>query len=240
MTQPAKLKKGERRRGEILRAASLLFREKGYRGTTLQDITERVNCSKGSVYHHFESKLHIMKALCEDMSLRAFQRYQELALPDGLKKLDRLLYHAYPFRTGEESFLAARISLMMQEEGAVLSQHVRDTNQRVFLAELQRLLQSLRDQGICHYSQSALPELAWDSHAVFGEAMLQEAVRLLRSGATPASRAAQLLATQRFLWERLFDLPFDGLSIVPLEELLAVMGSACKLVSLQETQLRFD
>lgn len=239
-TGPLQMKKGERRRQEILRAAGELFRQKGYRGTTMLDITERVNCSKGSVYHHFVSKLHILEAICQGLSQQAYDRYAALGMADSLEKLDRLLYHSFPVRKGEESFLAARLSLMMAEEGAVLSQRLREIERRLFRGELQRLLGELRRMGIASYSQPALPELIWESHSAFGEAMMLEGLRLLKSGFTPASRVAQMLSAQRFLWERLLDLPFDSLSIMPLAELDQVLRRACELASVQEAQLRFD
>lgn len=239
-TGKTQLKKGERRRLEILRAAGDLFRSKGYRGTTMLDITERVNCSKGSVYHHFASKLQILESLLEDLSEQAYQSYMAQDIPDSLEKLDRLLYFSFPIRKGEESLIAARLSLMMVEEGAVLSQRLRDIERRLFRDELKRLLIELRRMGIASFGEPALPELIWESHSAFGEAMMLEGLRLLKSGFTPASRVAQMLSAQRFLWERLLDLPFDSLTIMPLAELDQVLTRACELADVQETQLRFD
>ena len=40
----------------ILDTAARLFMEKGYDGTSLQDILEETHLSKGAIYHHFNSK----------------------------------------------------------------------------------------------------------------------------------------------------------------------------------------
>ena len=40
---------------KILDAAALLFLQKGYQNTTLQDIIDATKLSKGAVYHHFRS-----------------------------------------------------------------------------------------------------------------------------------------------------------------------------------------
>lgn len=37
----------------ILNAAATVFQERGYHGTTMQQIAERVNLTAGSLYHHF-------------------------------------------------------------------------------------------------------------------------------------------------------------------------------------------
>lgn len=46
----------EARQDQILLAARRLFREKGYRGTSMQDIGDAVGLQKGSLYLHISSK----------------------------------------------------------------------------------------------------------------------------------------------------------------------------------------
>jgi TetR/AcrR family transcriptional regulator, cholesterol catabolism regulator len=41
-------------REEILKAAALVFQQRGYHGTTMSDIAERVGLTAGSLYHHFD------------------------------------------------------------------------------------------------------------------------------------------------------------------------------------------
>jgi len=47
-------------RQEILRAAARLFQQQGYDGTSMNDIAEALNLSKGGLYHHFQSKEEIL------------------------------------------------------------------------------------------------------------------------------------------------------------------------------------
>ena len=47
----------------ILDAATHLFVEKGYDATSLQDIINETNLSKGAIYHHFSSKEEIFEAI---------------------------------------------------------------------------------------------------------------------------------------------------------------------------------
>jgi TetR/AcrR family transcriptional regulator len=62
--------KRERRRAEILRAALRAFRDKGYHGTTLDDIAERVGVGKTALYHYFPDKEAILYE-CHRESLAA-------------------------------------------------------------------------------------------------------------------------------------------------------------------------
>ncbi|MFO8036611.1 MAG: TetR/AcrR family transcriptional regulator [Anaerolineales bacterium] len=52
-------------RDEILDAAALIFREKGYHATSMRDIAQAVELKKGSLYHHVSSKQDILLALLD-------------------------------------------------------------------------------------------------------------------------------------------------------------------------------
>ncbi len=52
--------KRQRRRAEILEAAIQAFREKGYHGTTLEDIAERLGVRNTALYHYFPDKEAIL------------------------------------------------------------------------------------------------------------------------------------------------------------------------------------
>ena len=65
--------KRDRRRKEILHAALRAFREKGYHGTTLDDIAERFGVGKTALYHYFPDKEAILYA-CHQESLAELDR----------------------------------------------------------------------------------------------------------------------------------------------------------------------
>ena len=50
-------------KGRIVNAAWELFYEQGYDDTTIDDIVERSETSKGSFYHYFESKDALLSTL---------------------------------------------------------------------------------------------------------------------------------------------------------------------------------
>jgi AcrR family transcriptional regulator len=60
------------RRDEILGAALACFGERGYAGTTIEEIRERSGASVGSIYHHFGGKEQIADVLYTD-ALRDYQ-----------------------------------------------------------------------------------------------------------------------------------------------------------------------
>ena len=64
----------QRHRKEILEAATELFIEKGYIGTTMQDIAERAEFAVGTLYRFFESKDILFGELAVDIFETATER----------------------------------------------------------------------------------------------------------------------------------------------------------------------
>jgi len=55
----------EERQAQIVDAAAKLFAEKGFDGTSIDDIAEACGVAPGLIYHYFDSKTDILKALME-------------------------------------------------------------------------------------------------------------------------------------------------------------------------------
>lgn len=61
-------RKTELKREAILRSAAAAFRRSGYHGTSMEDISEALLMTKGSLYYYFKDKEEILFA-CHDYSL---------------------------------------------------------------------------------------------------------------------------------------------------------------------------
>jgi AcrR family transcriptional regulator len=71
-------KKTELKREAILRSAAAAFRSTGYHGTSMEDISEQLLMTKGSLYYYFKDKEEILFA-CHDFSLdRVLERTREV------------------------------------------------------------------------------------------------------------------------------------------------------------------
>jgi TetR/AcrR family transcriptional repressor of nem operon len=58
------MKKGERTRDRIIRQAAPLFNQRGYEGSSMQEIMAATDLEKGGIYRHFSSK--------QELAARAF------------------------------------------------------------------------------------------------------------------------------------------------------------------------
>jgi AcrR family transcriptional regulator len=77
-------------KSRIVTAAWQLFYKYGYDNTTIDDIVEASNTSKGSFYHYFESK----DALLGSLSVLFDEKYDEITetIDAGMSPLDKLVY----------------------------------------------------------------------------------------------------------------------------------------------------
>ena len=57
------MKKGERRKQELLQIAYRLFITRGYENTSVDDIIEEAGVAKGTYYYHFESKEQTLESV---------------------------------------------------------------------------------------------------------------------------------------------------------------------------------
>lgn len=51
-----RLERGRATRQQLVDAATELFADRGYEGTSIEAVLERVSMSRGSLYHHFPGK----------------------------------------------------------------------------------------------------------------------------------------------------------------------------------------
>jgi AcrR family transcriptional regulator len=65
----AKTTKGARRRAEIMAAATTLFRERGFRATSLDDIGAVAGVSGPAIYRYFKSKHELLSVLVEEAAI---------------------------------------------------------------------------------------------------------------------------------------------------------------------------
>lgn len=93
------------RRGDIVRAAGRLFREKGYSATTIRDIADAVSMRSGSPFYHFKTKQGILRTVVLEGIAAIHAAVAVVAAEDK------------PPRARFETMLAAHMNVLLGEEG---------------------------------------------------------------------------------------------------------------------------
>ena len=83
-------KNGRNTKGRIIVAAWKLFYEQGYDDTTIEEIIDESQTSKGSFYHYFAGK----DALLSSLSYMFDEKYEELlpTIDENMHSFDKLMY----------------------------------------------------------------------------------------------------------------------------------------------------
>ncbi len=214
------MRKGELKKKAILETAESLFLEKGYQETAIDEILSRLSTSKGSLYHHFESKQQILEEICREKMLASAEEYH-LQIPDGpLAALDRLLYCAQPLRNGKEALLLMLLPILNTPDGDTTLCSMQRVQKQIFYPELEKILFQLRSDRSAFWTPEYLPVLAWDLFLA-GQQTLLSVSRALCGKTTDAPTLALSIDAMRFAWERLLDLPYGSMTIVRAEEALS-------------------
>ncbi len=82
--------RSDNRKQEFLSAALELFYEKGYDGTTIHDIIEKMGVSKGAFYHYFKSKEEVIIEIARDYVHRILSLMKRIASRDDINSVDKL------------------------------------------------------------------------------------------------------------------------------------------------------
>ena len=83
----------ENTRKRILESASILFNTKGYKATSISDITSRAGITKGAIYKHFKDKSELEKECLIQMTSKVFNTItiSIKEAKDAQAKLDSIL-----------------------------------------------------------------------------------------------------------------------------------------------------
>ena len=116
------MKKGEIRKQEILSTAEELFCRKGYEQTSIQDIIDRLNTSKGSFYHHFASKDSLLEGICDNRAEQILQSVlsESNQSDSSAERLNALLSGMIPFKNEKLRFLMMLLPVFSLPEGRLL------------------------------------------------------------------------------------------------------------------------
>ena len=139
------VKEAEERRNEILDVADRLFSQKGFEGTSTNDILEEVGIARGTLYYHFKSKEDIMDALIERYNKQILQAAQMVAQQKEVPILVRMVQVVQSMKLSQyKSDSEALIKQIHKPQNVLMHQKI----QRMIIKSITPILAHLVQEGI--------------------------------------------------------------------------------------------
>jgi len=141
------MRKGDARRSELLAAAERLFYTKGYEKTAVQDILDAASFSKGGFYHHFDSKLAVLEAICEARAKACGELAEKAAKEtegSAVDKLNAVFHDSAILASGNQGFVSLMIQVAYREDGALMRERMKQRQ----LESIQDVLRQVLEEGV--------------------------------------------------------------------------------------------
>lgn len=116
--------RGEATRAAVMRAATGLFSERGYKGTSVRAIVEKAGASMGSFYHHFRDKADLYVRIADEGSLavrRLMRGVGDMGSGMTVEERARRFFEAYVDAADRHHAMV----LLLTSEKETLPPHVR-------------------------------------------------------------------------------------------------------------------
>lgn len=216
------MRKGELSRARIVDTAEKMFWEKGYEETSVQDILDELNMSKGGFYHHFTSKEELLGEVSEK---RLRDRIaEETKLLDALSvkdALNRILVLLDPFEREEKRYAAMLAQACIFGRDVNLRERQRELITELLTEPMEKvILRGVKEDFFCvrRVKESAKLVLLLEQDAV------EEVMRLMRKGGDEAINDACLMMDEsRHALEKLLTAPYGTCRPMDADRLKDVM-----------------
>lgn len=119
--------KGDEKKRQFLTTAMELFLEKGYEKTTIQDIIDKMEVSKGAFYHYFESKEDIIVGIAEEYAKKfsaIFEAIPENVSLSPVEKINKMIELVQMQKSKNETQRSQIKSILIAEENCKLQQKI--------------------------------------------------------------------------------------------------------------------
>lgn len=230
------MKKGDERRAKILETAEKLFYRKGYEATSIQDILDDLKMSKGGFYHHFESKLQLLDALCQGQMQENGERMREAVESkkgDAIAQFNALYEYCTLWQEGQEAF--ASLVLKTAYEGG--SVQLRDSLKQAMLANARPLMKEIILDGVEQQKfftryPDEIGELLLQLFANLNDEIAMLLAKGEKNGSLPA--ILNLLMVYRHAAETLTGAPYGSLVLYELNRFPAIAEALAQQLRRQE------
>ena len=144
---------GIERRSGIIKAATRLFSEKGFRGATTRELASNVGVTEPVLYQHFSNKKDLYRAILEEQAFAGDRQIPELLPPDAPESdreyLTRLANGMIDWHTSDPSFIRLLLfSALEDHEMFEVSEKFYDSYSNLLFSGLSQYFEKRMQQGV--------------------------------------------------------------------------------------------
>ena len=215
------MKKGDVRKQEILETAEYLFCLQGYEKTSIQDILDQLNCSKGSFYHHFLSKESLLEEICDkhaqQIHISAYSSVDRMK--STVENLNVLLSGLIPFNNEKIPFILVFLRKFTLPEGRMMRMSFCDALSKHFSHDLIDLLVTGHQRGelICHDPDTCSDLILTMTNRLWVKICITVITYEETDVATDISSLMCLTDCYRLAIERIIALPYGSLKLADIQ-----------------------
>ena len=231
------MRKGDRRRRDIMMAAKKLFYENGYENTSVQDMLDAMELSKGGFYHHFESKESVMVAICEEKTQEMYDEAIQMARVENLtatERLNELFRKANLLTHSDENYISMLLNAMYAQESHMLHAKM----QQVTLKKLVPVVDEVIAQGVLAGEfYNRYPELIGEQLVTLWlnllDIILATTLRALDEPEEVIGVIDRINAF-RFTMEQILNAPYGSVKLCDVEDILKTVRRLTSIKRIQE------
>jgi AcrR family transcriptional regulator len=145
------VKKFDERYTEFLDTAQSLFFTKGYEVTSVQQIINAMNISKGAFYHYFASKTDLLEAVVFRLSENMLSQLETIISDTDINEIEKLhLFFAKieNWKLDNKEVLLETGRVMLMDANALLRSKMQERGQQVFVPLLAQIIEFGSDNNI--------------------------------------------------------------------------------------------
>lgn len=216
------MRKGDLKKQEILQTAEDLFCKKGYEETSVQDILDILHTSKGSFYHHFESKEYLLEAMCDRRAMLIAHQAEEeeRAFGKPIARLNSLLRGVFPLKDERLSFLMMILPVFSTRQGHSLRTRYCEALLSSFHEPVTRTLtECLADDSVNVYDPEITADICINTMNHLWCDLCDTIIRATAAGEDMPD-LARIIHQYRIITERILSAPYGSMDLVSMQDLM--------------------
>ena len=139
------------RRDAFIDAAQRLMQFRGWEQTSVQDVLDELEASRGAFYHYFDSKQALLEGVIERMVEQALATVEPVVLDPGLgaiEKLQGVFSTIGRWKTERKQLVLSLLTVWMSDDNAIVREKFRRTMARRMEPTLVPIIRQGIEEGV--------------------------------------------------------------------------------------------